>query len=91
MNERTNERPNERTNERTIGYDDNDEDNDDDDANADSTTASCALHSIEESHSRRSATITDTFTQLGRLCPPPFAWFLQQFSHFHYNPSPLTH
>ncbi|SAM02513.1 hypothetical protein [Absidia glauca] len=32
-----------------------------------------------------SATITDTFTQLGRLCPPPIAYFLQQFSHSHYN------
>jgi hypothetical protein len=32
-----------------------------------------------------SATITDTFTQLGRFCPHPFAYFSQQFSHSHYN------
>jgi hypothetical protein len=38
-----------------------------------------------------SATITDTFTQLERLCPPPFTWFLQQSSHSHYISLPFTH
>jgi hypothetical protein len=32
-----------------------------------------------------SATISNTFTQLGRFCLPPFAYFLQQFSHSHYT------
>ncbi|SAM04570.1 hypothetical protein [Absidia glauca] len=58
----SNERTNEQTNERTIGYDDDDGNRDDDDANDDSTTAS-----------RRPKRLFLKFSNLGRLCPPPFA------------------
>jgi hypothetical protein len=38
-----------------------------------------------------SATIIDTFAWFGRPCLFSFAWFLQQFSHSHYNSVPFTH
>ncbi|SAM00933.1 hypothetical protein [Absidia glauca] len=93
-NERTNEQTNERTN--GYDDDDDDRDDDDAICDSTTTSCrpkrlflkfsnnlvvQVANKSVPIFCPCPSTTTTDTFTQLARLCPSPFAWFSQQSSH----------